>query len=113
MGEVQGVPLFICFILGFALSLLFLMDQNISAAMVDSPAHKLKKGKHSRKAFELNHPFRIGSTWIFSLRLSKYFSADGNISHHRLVYFLDYDELHSIRLFKVPPMTGIFWWSEF
>lgn len=45
MEQVQGFPLFICFILGFALSLLFLMDQNISAAMVDSPSHKLTKGK--------------------------------------------------------------------
>ncbi|KAK8769883.1 hypothetical protein V5799_013652 [Amblyomma americanum] len=30
--------------LGFALSLLFFMDQNISAAMVNSPSNKLKKG---------------------------------------------------------------------
>ncbi|XP_028967170.1 sodium bicarbonate transporter-like protein 11 [Galendromus occidentalis] len=44
MERISGVPLLICFILGFALSLLFLMDQNISAAMVDSPAHRLVKG---------------------------------------------------------------------
>lgn len=31
--------------LGFSLSLLFFMDQNISAAMVDSPDNKLVKGK--------------------------------------------------------------------
>ncbi|CAH1244100.1 SLC4A11 [Branchiostoma lanceolatum] len=30
--------------LGFCLSLLFFMDQNISAAIVNNPAHKLKKG---------------------------------------------------------------------
>ena len=30
--------------LGFSLSLLFFMDQNISAAMVDSPDNKLVKG---------------------------------------------------------------------
>src|SRR6185437_12196588 len=30
--------------LGFALSLLFFMDQNISAAMVNNPNNKLKKG---------------------------------------------------------------------
>ncbi|XP_064617136.1 solute carrier family 4 member 11-like isoform X2 [Liolophura sinensis] len=30
--------------LGFSLSLLFFMDQNISSALVNTPAHKLKKG---------------------------------------------------------------------
>ncbi|XP_014662386.1 PREDICTED: sodium bicarbonate transporter-like protein 11 [Priapulus caudatus] len=31
-------------VLGFSLSLLFFMDQNISAAMVNAPEHRLKKG---------------------------------------------------------------------
>ncbi|CAG2106713.1 unnamed protein product [Medioppia subpectinata] len=35
---------FVSMVLGFALSLLFYMDQNISAAMVNNPNNKLKKG---------------------------------------------------------------------
>ena len=35
----------IAIVLGFSLSLLFIMDQNISAAMVNSPENKLKKGE--------------------------------------------------------------------
>lgn len=31
-------------LLGFCLSLLFFMDQNISAALVNTPSNKLKKG---------------------------------------------------------------------
>lgn len=42
--SIETSPLFISIGLGFALSLLFVMDQNISAAMVDTPAHKLRKG---------------------------------------------------------------------
>jgi len=36
--------IFFAAILGFSLSILFFMDQNISAAMVNSPENKLKKG---------------------------------------------------------------------
>ena len=35
---------FVSMALGFALSLLFFMDQNISAAMVNNPSNNLKKG---------------------------------------------------------------------
>ena len=36
--------MFLAGVLGFSLSLLFFMDQNISAAMVNSPENRLKKG---------------------------------------------------------------------
>lgn len=39
--------------LGFSLSLLFFMDQNISAAMVDSPDNKLVKGTVKKVVFEI------------------------------------------------------------
>ncbi|XP_054165989.1 solute carrier family 4 member 11-like [Oppia nitens] len=37
--------IFVSLVLGFALSLLFFMDQNISAALVNNPSNKLKKGE--------------------------------------------------------------------
>lgn len=42
--SIDTLPLLISIGLGFALSLLFVMDQNISAAMVETAVHKLKKG---------------------------------------------------------------------
>jgi sodium borate transporter 11 len=35
---------FVCFLLGFFLSFLFYMDQNITSAIVNNPRNKLKKG---------------------------------------------------------------------
>ncbi|KAG9509235.1 Sodium bicarbonate transporter-like protein 11, partial [Fragariocoptes setiger] len=46
-SHIEDLPLsglFVSMGLGFTLSLLFFMDQNISAAMVHSPAHNLTKG---------------------------------------------------------------------
>ena len=43
-GSLSVGAIFGAMILGFSLSLLFFMDQNISAAMVDSPDNKLVKG---------------------------------------------------------------------
>ncbi|OQR76210.1 sodium bicarbonate transporter protein 11-like, partial [Tropilaelaps mercedesae] len=42
--SIQKAPLLISVGLGLALSLLFVLDQNISVALVDTPAHKLTKG---------------------------------------------------------------------
>jgi len=43
-SELSVEAVFLAAALGFSLSLLFFMDQNISAAMVNSPENKLKKG---------------------------------------------------------------------
>jgi len=43
-NELSPGAVFAATILGFSLSILFFMDQNISAAMVNSPENKLKKG---------------------------------------------------------------------
>lgn len=44
MTKVNGVVIIISIILGFAVSLLFYMDQGVSAELVDSPNHNLTKG---------------------------------------------------------------------
>lgn len=44
LGNITVGGAFFAAILGFSLSILFFMDQNISAAMVNSPENKLKKG---------------------------------------------------------------------
>ena len=44
LGSLSVEAIFGAMGLGFSLSLLFFMDQNISAAMVDSPENKLVKG---------------------------------------------------------------------
>ena len=44
-GSLTVEAVFLAMALGFSLSILFFMDQNISAAMVDSPENKLVKGK--------------------------------------------------------------------
>jgi len=43
-SELSVSAVFLAGVLGFSLSLLFFMDQNISAAMVNSPENRLKKG---------------------------------------------------------------------
>jgi len=43
-GSLSVTAIFLAMALGFSLSILFFMDQNISAAMVDSPENKLVKG---------------------------------------------------------------------
>merc|ERR1719331_2631992 len=43
-GELTVGAVFFAALLGFSLSILFFMDQNISAAMVNSPENHLKKG---------------------------------------------------------------------
>ena len=44
MSKLRGKHWAVAIGLGFCLSLLFFMDQNISAALVNTPANKLKKG---------------------------------------------------------------------
>ncbi|KAI1710464.1 HCO3- transporter family domain-containing protein [Ditylenchus destructor] len=42
--ELSWQGFFVCFLLGFFLSFLFYMDQNITSAIVNNPQNKLKKG---------------------------------------------------------------------
>ncbi|XP_078574678.1 solute carrier family 4 member 11-like [Branchiostoma floridae x Branchiostoma japonicum] len=44
LDSLHPIAMVVALGLGFCLSLLFFMDQNISAAIVNNPAHKLKKG---------------------------------------------------------------------
>ncbi|KAI1280696.1 Sodium bicarbonate transporter-like protein 11 [Halotydeus destructor] len=44
MTAISGPPFMACLGLGFAISLLFFMDQGVSAQLVDTPTNKLKKG---------------------------------------------------------------------
>lgn len=44
LNDLTGPAVGIAFLLGFVLSLLFFMDQNISAAMVNRPENNLVKG---------------------------------------------------------------------
>lgn len=44
MSAINGAGILVALILGFAVSLLFYMDQGVSAMLVDSPNHHLKKG---------------------------------------------------------------------
>ena len=79
--------------LGFSLSILFFMDQNISAAMVDSPDNKLKKGN----AVSENAVFvkTMTSRKIPSCSISRFFltstvslGSNGDRNHQRsTLYF--------------------------
>ncbi|KJH45726.1 sodium bicarbonate transporter-like protein 11 domain protein [Dictyocaulus viviparus] len=48
LADIFSLPLsgyFVCLLLGFSLSFLFFMDQNITSAIVNNPQNKLKKGQ--------------------------------------------------------------------
>ena len=84
MSKLQGKHWAIAIGLGFCLSLLFFMDQNISAALVNTPSNKLKKGA----AYHLdlfvvaiiNIPLSLLGKWLLLnlLKLIKQFNKTNN-----------------------------------
>lgn len=69
--QMSPQSILVCLVLGLSLSLLFFMDQNVSAAMVQSPKNKLKKGNSydwdillvGKLASHWNHRLSTRDTW--------------------------------------------------